>query len=85
VIDLIHASAGAGKQGTCSESCFLIFLQEKEHGKWGQKGKENEEKRNSLKESATKHQTASRHGDQTRNWIPANGMQQTDIKVTLFS
>jgi len=52
--DLIHASTGAGKQGTCSESCFLVFLQEKEHGKCGPKGRENEEKRNSLKEDATK-------------------------------
>jgi len=31
--DLSHASSGAGKQGKCSESCFLIFLQEKECGK----------------------------------------------------
>ena len=31
--DLSHASSGAGKQGKCSESCFLIFLQEKEYGK----------------------------------------------------
>jgi len=38
----------------CSESCFLVFLQEKEHGKYGPKGRENEEKRNCLKENATK-------------------------------
>jgi len=54
--DLIHPSAGTGIGGTCSESCFLVFLQEKEHGKQGPKGRENEEKRNSLKENATKHQ-----------------------------
>jgi len=52
--DLIHVSSGTGKQGKCSESCFLIFLQEQEHRKWGPKGRENEEKRNSLKENATK-------------------------------
>jgi len=52
--DLNHASTGAGKQGICTESCFLVFLQEQEHGKWGPKGRENEEKRNSLKENATK-------------------------------
>jgi len=51
---LIHASAGAGKQGTRSESCFLVFLQEKERGKQGRKGRENEEKRSSSKENATK-------------------------------
>jgi len=50
----IRASTGAGKQGKCSESCFLVFLQEQEHGKQGPKGRENEEKRNSLKENATK-------------------------------
>jgi len=53
--DLSHASSGAGKQGKCSESCFLVFLQEQEHRKQGPKGRENEEKRNSLKENATKH------------------------------
>jgi len=54
VPDLIHASTGAGIGGTCSESCFLIFLQEKECGQQGPKGRKNEEKRNSLKENATK-------------------------------
>jgi len=52
--DLSHASSGAGKQGKCSESCFLVFLQEQELRKQGPKGRENEEKRNSLKENATK-------------------------------
>jgi len=27
-LDLSHASSGAGNGGKCSESCFLIFLQE---------------------------------------------------------
>jgi len=52
--DLSHASSGAGKQGKCSKSCFLVFLQEQEHRKQGPKGRENEEKKNSLKENATK-------------------------------
>jgi len=52
--DLSHASSRAGKQGKCSESCFLIFLQEQEHMKQGPKGRGNEEKRNSSMENATK-------------------------------
>jgi len=52
--DLSHVSSGAEKQGKCSESCFLIFLQEQEHRKQGPKGRENIEKRNSSKENATK-------------------------------
>jgi len=55
--DLSHASLGAGKQGKCSESCFFVFLQEQEHRKLGPKGREKEEKRNSLKENATKTET----------------------------
>jgi len=35
-----HASAGAETRGKCSESCFLVFLQEQEHGKQGLKGRE---------------------------------------------
>jgi len=50
----IRASAGAGNGGKCSESCFLVFLQEWECRKWGPKGRENWEKRKSLKENATK-------------------------------
>jgi len=52
--DLSHASSGAGKQGKCSESCFLVFLQEQEHRKKGPKERGNKEKRNSFKENATK-------------------------------
>jgi len=47
-------SSRAGKQGKCSQSCFLIFLQEQEHMKQGPKGMENEQKRNSSKENTTK-------------------------------
>jgi len=50
--DLSHASSGAGKQGKCSESCFVVFLQEQEHRKQGPKGRENKEKRNFSKENA---------------------------------
>jgi len=52
--DLSHASSGARNWRKCSESCFLIFLKEQGTGKWGPKGKETKENRNSLKENATK-------------------------------
>jgi len=38
--DLSHASSGAGKQGKCSESCFLVFLQEIGSKRKGKRGKE---------------------------------------------
>jgi len=50
--DLSHASSGAGNGGKCSESCFLIFLEEQGTEKWGPKGKETEENMNSVKENA---------------------------------
>jgi len=44
--DLSHASSGAGNEGKCSESCFLVFLEEQGMRDWetSPKGKEREEK-----------------------------------------
>jgi len=55
--DLSHASSGAKNGGTCSESCFLIFLKEQGTGKQGPKGNEKEESGNFSWENATKNET----------------------------
>jgi len=73
--DLSHASSGAGKQGKCSESCFPVFLQEQEHRKWGPKGRENGEKRNSSKENATKVVTEQMKPRGTHTFLPSNWRQ----------